>query len=106
MLKKEDAYSGYLRPEYILSVVDSWVKVYKNLSAELDVLEALLLAVKCKVESGTYPESLPADAVEYSAEADGFTISCDVLNKQFNPVVYGAAKEVVDAPELDSLQLF
>lgn len=108
MLKKEEAYNGYLRPEYIISITDGWIEVYKNAVAKLDVLEALLLAVKCKVENGAYPESLPVDAVEYSAEADGFTISCETLNKHFNPVVYGAVTEKADTPSSEggSLQLF
>lgn len=108
MLKKEEAYKGYLRPEYRLSAVDGWIEAYKNAVAKLDVLEALLLAVKCKVESGVYPESLPLDAVEYSAEADGFTISSETLNKHFNPVVYGAVTEKADTPSSEGglLQLF
>lgn len=108
VLKKKEAYNGYLRPEYRLSAVDSWIEAYKNAVAKLDVLEALLLAVKCKVESGVYPESLPLDAVEYSTEADGFTISCEVLNKHFNPVVYGAVTEKADTPSSEGglLQLF
>ena len=108
MLKKEEAYNGYLRSEYRLSAVDSWIEAYKNAVAKLDVLEALLLAVKCKVESGAYPESLPLDAVEYSTEADGFTISNETLNKHFNPVVYGAVTEKADTPSSEGglLQLF
>ena len=90
LLATEKAFNRYLKTEYVIPAADGWVKCYKSTLAKLNILEALLLAVRCKVENGVYPELLSVDALEYSAEGGGFTLSCKVFDQRFTPVTYGA----------------
>lgn len=108
MLKKEKAFNRYLKSKYVIPITEGWVKCYKSTANKLNMLEALLLAVKYKVQNGIYPESLAVDMVEYSVVEDGFTLSCELFEQRFTPIFYGGSSEKYNTTETeaDLLQLF